>query len=116
MKKENILNFLVDYAYEVNTEICDIKQKLKNSLSEELSYEEKRPLYKRMHEIEGIIEAIDKFITYVKRYPNDERDFDETLNKAKNCAHEAMSKLGAKNINEEVKQAIINAYIKGIEE
>lgn len=31
-------------------------------------------------------------------------------------AHEVMSKLGAKNINEEVKQAIINAYIKGIQE
>lgn len=116
MKKENILNFLVDYVYEVNAEICGIRQKLKNSLSEELSYEEKRPLYKRLHETEGIVEAIDKFRTYVKRYPNDDRDYDETLDNAKKYAHDAMSKLGAKNINEEVKQAIINAYIKGNEE
>ena len=34
----------------------------------------------------------------------------------KKYAHEAMSKLETKNINEDVKQAIIDAYIKGIQE
>lgn len=111
MKKENILNFLVDYAYEVNAEICDIRRELE--ITQSGSY--KASLCKRLHETEGIIETIDNFRTYVKHYPN-EKDYDETLDKAEKYAHDAMSKLGAKNINEEVKQAIINAYIKGIEE
>lgn len=29
MKKENILNFLVDYAYNINAESDDVKQDLK---------------------------------------------------------------------------------------
>lgn len=115
MKKENILNFLTDYAYDVNAESRDLKQELKNSTMG-LSSKDRSLLCKRLHETEGIIEAIDNFRNYVKRHPNDDRDYDETLDKAKKYAHEVMSKLGAKNINEEVKQAIINAYIKGIEE
>lgn len=114
MKKENILNFLVDYAYNINDERCEVKQDLKNSTMN-LSSKDKGLLYKRLHEIKGIIEAVDNFRTYVKRYPN-EKVYDETLDKAKKYAHEAMSKLETKNINEDVKQAIINAYIKGIEE
>ena len=114
MKKENILNFLVDYAYEVNAEYHDVKQDLKESTMG-LSSKDRSLLCKRLYEIEGIIEAIDKFRTYVKRYPNG-NDYDETLDNAKNYAYDAMSKLGAKNINKEVKQSIINAYIKGIEE
>lgn len=114
MKKENILNFLTDYAYNINAESDDVKQDLKNSTMN-LSSKDKGLLYKRLHEIKRIIEAVDNFRTYVKRYPN-EKDYDETLDKAKKYAHEAMSKLETKNINEEVKQAIINAYIKGFKE
>lgn len=47
-----------------------------------LSSKDKGLLYKRLHEIKGIIEAVDNFRTYVKRYPN-EKDYDETLDKAK---------------------------------
>lgn len=114
MKKENILNFLTDYAYNINAESDDVKQDLKNSTMN-LSSKDKGLLYKRLHEIKGIIEAVDNFRTYVKRYPN-EKDYVETLDKAEKYAHESMYKLGAKNINEEVKQAIIDAYIKGIQE
>lgn len=114
MKKENILNFLTDYAYNINAESDDVKQDLKNSTMN-LSSKDKGLLYKRLHEIKGIIEAVDNFRTYVKRYPN-EKDYVETLDKAEKYAHDAMSKLGAKNINEEVKKAIINVYIKGIKE
>lgn len=114
MKKENILNFLTDYAYNINAESDDVKQDLENCLMD-LSSKDKGLLYKRLHETDGILEAVDNFRTYVKRYPN-EKDYDETLDKAKKYAHEAMSKLETKNINEEVKQAIIDAYIKGIQE
>lgn len=31
MKKENILSFLTDYAYDVNAESRDVKQELKNN-------------------------------------------------------------------------------------
>ena len=76
MKKENILNFLTDYAYNINAESDDVKQDLKNSTMN-LSSKDKGLLYKRLHEIKGIIEAVDNFRTYVKRYPN-EKDYDET--------------------------------------
>ena len=115
MKKENIQNFLTDYAYKVNDETSCINRELKIAQSESCPSKRRASLYKRLHETEGILEAIDNFRTYVKLYPNS-LDYDETLDKAEKYAHEAMSKLGAKNINEEVKQAIINAYIKGIEE
>ena len=114
MKKENILNFLTDYAYNINAESDDVKQDLKNSTMNLFS-KDKGLLYKRLHEIKGIIEAVDNFRTYVKRYHN-QKDYDDTLDKAKKYAHEAMSKLETKTINEEVKQAIIDAYIKGIQE
>lgn len=112
MKKENIQNFSIDYAYEVNSEICDIRKKLKNSLSSK----EKGLLYKRLHEIGGVLEAIDNFRAYVRRYPNGDGDFEKILNEAKNYAHNIMSRLSAVNINDEVEQAIINAYIKGLKE
>lgn len=115
MKKENILNFLEDWAYKVNSETSCINRELKIAQSESCPTKRKASLYKRLHEIEGIIEAIDDFRTYVNHYPN-EKDYVETLDKAKKYAHEAMSKLETKNINEEVKQAIINAYIKGFKE
>lgn len=116
MKKENIQNFLTDYAYKVNDEISCINRELKIAQSESYPTKSKASLYKRLHETEGIIEAIDNFRTYVNRYPDVVWDYNETLNNAKNYAHDAMSKLGAKNINEEVKQAIIDVYIKGIQE
>lgn len=115
MKKENILNFLTDYAYKVNDEISCINRELKIAQSESCPSKRRASLYKRLHEIEGMIEAVDNFRTYVKRYPNG-IDYDETFDKAEKYAHESMYKLGAKNINEEVKKAIIDAYIKGIQE
>ena len=114
MKKENILNFLVDYAYNINDERCEVKQDLENCLMD-LSSKDKGLLYKRLHETDGILEAVDNLITYIKYYPNDD-DFKKISDKAENYAYEVMSKLRAKNINEDVKQAIINAYIKGFKE